>query len=330
MVKFMFKLEMKNDEFKVLNFADIHLGSDELNEEHRNSKMIKKTINELMARVKPDLVTFSGDQAWRDSPASYEALAKIMDSFNTPYAVAFGNHDQESGLDRLDATVAVLKAHPLCIYEDGPREHGRGNYIIGIYKNDMPIHAIFMLDSHDHSTYATDENGKELKCWARLEVPQLEWYKEQAKGLKKMGFLQSSIIMHIPTYSYNLAFESAFAGENPNAISLEQSYNEEIWNDGYKDSFGVKYEGICSYRENEGALDAILEADHTRDIIVGHDHVNCFSVRYKGVRHTFSLKIGAGAYHNKNLNGGTVLTISTNGKTKITHESVDINEFFER
>ncbi len=325
----MFKLKIKNDDFKVLNFADVHLGGDELNPEHRNHKMIVKTINELMSRVKPDLVTFSGDQAWCQSPQSYEALAQMMDSFNTPYAIVFGNHDQESGLDKLDCTVEVLKSHPLCIYEDGPREIGRGNYIIGIYKDEKPVHALFMLDSHDHSTYGFDENGKELKCWARLENTQLDWYKNQARELRSQGFENSSIIMHIPTYSYNLAFDSAFLGENPRAISLEESYNPDLWRDGYKDSFGVKYEGVCSYREDEGALDAILEADHTRNIIVGHDHVNCFSINYKGVRHTFSLKIGAGAYHDRRLNGGTVLTINSDGSTKITHESVDILEFFE-
>lgn len=325
----MLKLEMKSVQLKVLNFADVHLSRDELNPEHRNYKMIIKTINELMERVKPDLVTFSGDQAWCDSPSSYEFLAKMMDSFNTPYAVVFGNHDQEAGLDKLDGTVEVLKAHPLCMYEDGPREIGRGNYIIGICKENKPVHALFMLDSHDHSTYAVDENGKELKCWAKLEKNQLDWYKDQAKELKAQGYESSSIIMHIPTYSYNEAFDAAFAGENSRAVSLEESYNPDIWNDGYKDSFGVKYEGICSFREDEGALDAILEADHTKNIIVGHDHVNCFSINYKGVRHTFSLKIGAGAYHDRRLNGGTVLTINENGSTSITHESVDILEFFE-
>lgn len=321
----MFKLKMKNDEFKVLNFADAHLGGDELNPEHRNSKMIKKTISELMERVKPDLVTFSGDQAWRESPQSYEVLASTMDEFNTPYAIVFGNHDHEGSLD---ATVEVLKKHPLCIYEDGPTEIGRGNYIIGIYKDDTPIHALFMLDSHDHEKCKNDE-GQDVWSWARLLPNQLDWYKERAKEVKKMGFVESSIIMHIPTYSYNLAFDSAFAGEKSNAVSLEESYNESVWNDGYKDSFGVKYEGICSYCKNDFALDAILEADHTKNILVGHDHVNCFSVKYKGVRHTFSLKLGAGAYHDRRLNGGTVINIGDSGVATIKHESVDILEFFE-
>lgn len=320
----MFKLQMKNDTFKVLNFADAHICSDELNPEHRNYKMIRKTIFELMERVKPDLVTFSGDQAWRESPSSYEYLASMMDGFNTPYAVVFGNHDQEGSLD---STVQVLKSHPLCIYEDGPSEHGRGNYLIGIYKNDKPIHALVMLDSHDHEKCKNDK-GEDVWSWARLLPNQLEWYKEQIKDLKAQGFAQSSIIMHIPTYSYNLAFNSAFAGEKSNAISLAESYNPDLWNEGYKDSFGVKYEGICSFFKDEGSLDAIVEAGHTRDILVGHDHVNCFSVKYRGVRHTFSLKLGAGAYHNKSLNGGTVIEIDANGQTQIKHESVDILEFF--
>lgn len=324
----MIKLEMKNKEFKILNFADAHLSENELNPEHINCKMIKKTINELMQRVKPDLVTFSGDQAWCEQPSSYRVLTEMMDTFGTPYAFVFGNHDQEAGLDKLDSTVSVLKEHKLCLYEDGPREIGRGNYIIGIYKDKKPVHALFMLDSHDHEEYI-NEKQERVWSWARLLPNQLEWYKERALELKEMGFAQSSIIMHIPTYSYNDAFNAAFALEKSNAVSLEDSYNASTWNAGYEDSFGVKYEGICSYSKNDFALEAILEADHTRNIIVGHDHVNCFSINYKGVRHTFSLKLGAGAYHDRRLNGGTVLTVKEDGSASVHHESVDILEFFE-
>ena len=105
---------------------------------------------------------------------------------------------------------------------------------------------------------------------------------------------------------------------------MEQSYDPACWNEGYRDSFGVRYEEISSYPLEDGALDAILAAGTTKHVFAGHDHVNCFSIRYKGVDLVFTLKTGAGCYWDSRLNGGTVIRITENGVADVWHEFVDV------
>ena len=78
-----------------------------------------------------------------------------------------------------------------------------------------------------------------------------------------------------------------------------------------------------SYPLEEGALDACLEAG-VKAIIVGHDHNNNWIIRHKGIRFVFSLKTGPGCYWQPELNGGTVIKITSQGIEDIYHEYVTI------
>lgn len=99
--------------------------------------------------------------------------------------------------------------------------------------------------------------------------------------------------------------------------------NADIWAPGYESSFGVYHEGISSYPEDDGMMEAIIEGESTKNIISGHDHVNNFSILHKGVRFTYALKTGPGCYWEEELNGGTVLKIDRSGVKNIYHSYVD-------
>lgn len=114
---------------------------------------------------------------------------------------------------------------------------------------------------------------------------------------------------------------------DPKSIAPEDSFGNSIWNDGYTDSFGVKYEDICSYPENDGAFELIKELGSTRHIVCGHDHVNNFVVTYEGVKFIYGLKAGTGCYWNPILNGGTLLRITENGVSDIRHKYVNVDHF---
>ena len=61
----MFELKKQvGKDFVILNLADVQLGNDEWNPEHKNRKIATYTIDTLIKRVKPDLITLSGDQGW--------------------------------------------------------------------------------------------------------------------------------------------------------------------------------------------------------------------------------------------------------------------------
>ena len=98
----------------------------------------------------------------------------------------------------------------------------------------------------------------------------------------------------------------------------------ECWNEGYKDSIGVKYEEIGSYPADDGMLEHFKKLGIIKHIVAGHEHVNNFMINYDGIKLIYSLKLGAGCYWNPILNGGTVLSVNENGVYDVRHEYVDI------
>ena len=69
---------------------------------------------------------------------------------------------------------------------------------------------------------------------------------------------------------------------------------------------------------------ALMQAmGSTEHFIVGHDHTNNYSVMYEGIRLTYALKTGAGCYWNKRLNGGTTITVGSDGHATVAHEYIE-------
>ena len=50
--------------------------------------------------------------------------------------------------------------------------------------------------------------------------------------------------------------------------------------------------------------------------------MNNFSINYRGVRLTYALKTGPGAYWEPEMNGGTVIKIGSRGLCDMYHEYV--------
>ena len=315
--------------FVVLNLSDFQLSPGEWELTHKNGAIIDYTLKELYQKVKPDLITISGDVAWCGDYEALDTMASKLDEFGVPYAVVWGNHDQDGGKEKLPQSEETLKKHPLFIYERGPEDLGYGNYVIGIEENDKIVHSLIMMDSHDHAR-CFDSEGKEIfawgntPAWGKLYPEQIVWYENQIAELKELGCKESSLIMHIPCFAYREAFDKAYKSEF-GKITLAESYDSKYWNEGFEGSFGVKYEGICSYPEDDGVFASLQRCQHTKNVLVGHDHVNCFSVPYNGIRLTFAIKTGAGCYWTSELNGGTTLTIDSDGNATVAHQIVDVS-----
>lgn len=317
-------------DYVILNLTDPQLQNVDWNEKNFRERILVGTVRELYERVKPDLVTVSGDIGCAGQYVAYESFADMLDSYQVPWAPVWGNHDDQGGNEPIEKVVEGYLKHPYCIYEKGDPEFGNGNYIINITENDKIVENIFMLDSHDRE-YFINEEGKKVDRWAKLWIPQLEWYASEIENLKKLGSKESMMVLHIPIYAYQTAANAAFrTGLDRKSVEPQQSSDPMYWNPGYEDSFGVMYEGICSYPNEDHAYDYIKKADHTKTIIAGHDHVNNFVIKYDGVRFIYSLKTGAGCYWNEKLSGGTVITIGSDGVKDVYHEYVDGNQFLDK
>ncbi len=315
--------------FTVLNLTDVQIVQSDIQENSPCLKLFLKTVNELIERSRPQLITISGDITYGDGDSSFEVyryFAEFIESFETPWAVVWGNHDNQGGTAHIERIVSLFQTYPHFVYESGDKALGNGNYVIAVEESGKIVQGLLMMDTHDRLPYQ-DSTGEIRDVWAKVTPLQLDWYKEQVNRLKAQGCNDTVLITHIPIYAYREAFGAAFPKDKEaKDVSLEQSYQGECWNDGYKESFGVRYEGECCYPEDEGAFDVIKECQSTKLVLCGHDHVNCWSIRYQGVQLMYALKTGSGCYWSEKLNGGTILKIQSDGRVDAEHLFVDAGE----
>ena len=311
-------------DFVILNLTDPQLGDPEWAEGHMNRSVIEYTVEKLIEKVQPDLITISGDLAWAGYTLAYDLLAELLEQFQIPWAPVWGNHDNQGGAECIDRIVNRYMAYPHFLYEKGDPAIGNGNYVIAIEEDGKIVEALVMVDSHNRVEYVREGRDEDTTD-AKLIPEQLEWYRQQIRLLKEKGCDSATMILHIPPYVYREASRAAFKeGVDLKSVSLQEAEGASCWNEGYEDSFGVQYEGICSYPEEDGVFAVVKEEGVTKRIIAGHDHVNNWVITYDGVQLIYGLKTGAGCYWNPILNGGTVLKVGKEGVYEVKHEYVDV------
>ena len=307
-------------DFVILNLSDPQLQNEDW--ENGKSDVLSETVKVLVGSVHPDLITVSGDLAQAGHLDSYAKLADLLASFGVPWAPIFGNHDEMNGEGPVRDAVEVMAKRSGFTFEAGPEELGIGNYIVLVSEGDRPVHAVFLVDTHDMKPWV-NEKGETSKEYSDLTEEQIKWYRAAVGELKKQGVPESTVIMHIPAYTYNEAIAAAIKpGVDPYSVDSAEGAQTDCWAEGYEDSFGVMRD-ISSYPADNGFFDAVLEGGHTKTLIAGHNHASNFSVNYRGVRFVFSLKAGPGWDWDENSNGGTVIKINSDGRATVAHRYVN-------
>ena len=313
-------------DFRLLNLTDPQLKTEEWNENNQTGKIFRKTVEALVERVSPDLITISGDLSYADDFESYKNFADYFDSFKIPWTCCFGNHDNQDGDEPMQKVINEYLKHEYFVFEKCDSSLGNSNFVILIEKNGKNAEGIILMDTHDRVYYKENDCGIN-QAWGYLTPEQLSWYEERVSELKKTGCNDTTLITHIPINAYLLAAKAAFKKPLPDkSITLADSYGSDIWNEGYEDSCGVLHEPISAYPEDEGAFELICKLGSTKNIICGHNHVNNWVVNYNGVCFIFGTKTGMGSYWEPEINGGTVLSINETGVVSVNHEYVDVSE----
>lgn len=114
-----------NGKFKIIQFTDVHY----IFNDSRAEVAIER-INEVLSAENPDLVMFTGDIIY-GKPAE-EGMRTVLEQVSKrkiPFAVTFGNHDDEQGLSReellkiiqripysLTSTTRVFQVQPTLSY----------------------------------------------------------------------------------------------------------------------------------------------------------------------------------------------------------------------
>ncbi|NLL55779.1 MAG: hypothetical protein GX242_01010 [Clostridiales bacterium] len=319
-----------DDEFVVLQLTDIHIGGGSFSS--RKDKMAMKAISELVETSRPDLIIVTGDIAYPVpfSSGSFNNLnptkifANFMNSLGVFWTVTLGNHDSEvySYYSREEIAKYYLDkdvnyAHnknARCLYQIGPEDvDGYGNYFINV-KNSQGIitQAVMMMDSHSY--IEGDSFGIKWR-YDNIHQNQIDWYANEINKLDAQNklidnespMIKSLAFFHIPLQEYLLAWTEYMENDYKDTENVKLVYG------GAGESGKIVYCGVYP----DKMFETMLELGSTQGIFVGHDHLNNFSLDYKGIRLTYGMSIDYLAYmgisKKVEQRGGTVITITPDG-----------------
>ena len=276
--------------FSVLQITDVHI----VNDEKKDAKAFK-TIDAMIEETNPDMIVVTGDiTSEHDNLTAIKKFCEYIEPKKIPWAFTFGNHDAEGEVSKEEIS-DYLETLEYCIYERGDENiTGMGHYYYTIHdENGNAVMSLIMMDSN---MYPDESLG--VEGYDKFHDDQVQWYKDTIKkiALEENGdetkVVPSLAFFHIPLYEFTQAYNEA--KEKGEIIS------------------GWRFEKEYGPYEDDGMFEAMLEMGSTKGVFVGHDHMNNYSVNYKGIRFTY----GNSCDHNIYLlpfRGGKLIEIKKDG-----------------
>lgn len=307
-----------DDELKVMQLTDVHIGGGFMS--IKKDKMAINAVAAMVREEKPDLVIITGDIAYPvpfqagtfNNKTSARLFSELMEQLGVYWCPVFGNHDTEaySYYSRKSMAKFYSKKNLWhCLFEAGSDDaDGYGNYIVNVKNTEGVItQSLFMLDSH---SYIDGDIFGALWKYDCIHENQIEWYEGELEKIAQInnGVMPKSLaFFHIPLLEYRDAW-------------YEYKDNNLTDTDNVKCYYGTVGEndpGIYSSQYNSGIFDKMQELGSTQGIFCGHDHLNNFSLDYKGIRLTYGYSIDYLAYTGiknfGNQRGCTIINVKPDG-----------------
>ena len=297
-------------DFKILNLSDIHFGNGTISK--KQDEQVLKDVKLLIEQTNPDLIILNGDNVYpfafssgtTDNLQQMKTLATFLESFQIPWTLIFGNHDNEFGSKySLNDLGNYLEKLNYCLFTKGPETvSGVGNQIINIRNtNGRLLTSLILFDSHSY--YGTTG----LSGYDNIHQDQIDWYKSYIIETSQRENFNSIAFLHIPIEEYKEAWQKYKQGSD------EVTY--------YFGDANEKNEKITTPEKNSDIFNTMVELKNTTAIFAGHNHLNDFSIKYKGIRLTFNSTLDNLAYvkANNDIRGGTVIEIDNDKSFYIYH-----------
>ena len=307
------------DDFRILQITDVHIGGGAFSI-GKDAKALD-AVEKLVRAAKPDLVVVTGDVAYPfplqsgsfNNLRESEMFAKLMEKLEVYYTISFGNHDTESYsfYDRNDL-YEFYSDEKYCLIDRADNADGI-NYAVNIADAETGriIQTLYMMDTH---AYVKDGNGL-FDRYDGLHEHQIAWYRSEVERMNSInaafGDVESLLFMHIPFVEYETAWQEYREAGSKDTENVTYFYGEALEPD----------ENVCHSMYDDDMFETILELGSTKGVFVGHDHLNYFSVEYKGVRLTYGMSIDYLAYigigKDTTQRGATIIDLDGSGNADI-------------
>ena len=271
------------ENFKIMQLADIQAETLEDCEEAFIN------IKKLVEKEKPNLIVLTGDNIYNPKNSKVlEALIENMESFNIPWAPVFGNHDATVYLSKSYMASRFVKAKH-CLFASGEFGiGGLGNYVINLTTpSGETKYSLFLIDSNMYNIVGSGYDA--------IHKGQIRWYERAVNKITRMNngtVVPSLAFFHIPLKEYATA--------------------KALYENGQLEGYGTFNEEVDGAHKNTGFFAKAKELGSTKAIFCGHDHVNNCCIDYQGIKLAYGLKSSRNDYHNEDLLGATIITLTSN------------------
>lgn len=268
-----------------------------------------RLLNASLDTAEPDLVIFLGDMIHGPSVSGMDNVRKAIDAIvspaaerKIPFAVVFGNHDEECGISN-EEQLKIYQSYPGCLTTDEEDLPGCGNTCILV---ENPVHpekpvALWLADSGNKAADGSYDCVKE---------EQNEWMLRTYRQLKTTySEPVSFVFQHIPVPQVENFLEKASFG----AAGAVTHVGGDIFSWYLPDTENIREgsfgEAPCPSGRDSGEFETWKQMN-VRAAFFGHDHTNDYLVTWEGI--DLVATAGAGFYHygRGDEHGTRIVTIS--------------------
>ncbi len=280
------------DDFRILQLTDVHIGNKD------NRKAQYAFLDKTISMANADMIILTGDLFTFADKATALELFGFIDGYGVPWSVTFGNHDEQCYFPITWMTGELNEFGSNCVFIDRQDDDvfGNSNYAVNLTRNGSIFGQIILLDSNRY--YFGDYYGYDY-----IKRDQIDWYERIVKYTAEQNggaVVPSVAFFHIPFPEFEDAWNAVETGE----ATLE---------------YGERNEGTSSPKYNSGFFDKVLELGSTKACVVGHDHVNNYRIKYKGVYLCYGVNSTDRIYCKENMMGGHIVVMHTDGSLSFEH-----------
>ncbi|MBR0082024.1 MAG: metallophosphoesterase [Clostridia bacterium] len=286
-------------------------------------------LNAELDAADVDLVLFLGDMIYgpfvgadRDKvEAAIRAIIEPVVKHNLPFAVAFGNHDDEGCLSK-EEQLAIYQSYPGCLNEN-PDLPGVGNTCLPIAAMgaDTPSILLWIIDS---GTYAEEEIGG----YDYVKPEQNQWF---CDGVASYGENRptSYVFQHIPVPQVFSLVTPAKAFQKGAFCTFGNPTSD--W---YTEKEGAVREGKfgespCPPKIDGGQFDSWKDCG-VKAAFFGHDHTNDYVATIEGIDVVATCGLGFYSYGRGDEHGARLLVLHTDRPDDYETEMVYYKDLIDK